>query len=122
MFCFITRLFSFFIGKDKFLVLSYRVPIAQENLSLVGVEGLNCKRPVQCLAFTKILTTHTPSPPGECGAGEDTLAGCRGGRGSIFWKTPDTALYSTYASTLCLHVFRLMKAAFFLLKKFTLAV
>jgi hypothetical protein len=68
-----------------------------------------------------------PSPPGECvppafGAGvlgEDTLAGWRGGWGvniledarhrigllegggrSIFWKTPDTALYSTYVSTL----------------------
>jgi hypothetical protein len=33
--------------------------------------------------------------------GEDTLAlgGERGGE-SIFWKTPDTALYSTYVSTL----------------------
>ncbi len=31
---------------------------------------------------------------------EDTLAGLRGGGGSIFWKTPDTALYSTYVSTL----------------------
>jgi hypothetical protein len=28
--------------------------------------------------------------------GEDTLAGWRGGGGSIFWKTQDTALYSTY--------------------------
>jgi hypothetical protein len=28
--------------------------------------------------------------------GEDTLAGWREDRGSIFWKTPDTALYSTY--------------------------
>ncbi len=43
-----------------------------------------------------------PSPPGECVCtpplvrGEDTLAGWRGGGGSIFWKTPDTALYSTY--------------------------
>ncbi len=25
----------------------------------------------------------------------------RGEGGSIFWKTPDTALYSTYVSTLC---------------------
>jgi hypothetical protein len=45
-----------------------------------------------------------PSPPGECvspafGAGEDTLAGWRGG-GSIFWKKTGTALYSTYVSTL----------------------
>jgi hypothetical protein len=35
--------------------------------------------------------------------GEDTLAGWRGGSGSIFWKTSDTALYSTYVSTLCLN-------------------
>ncbi len=46
-----------------------------------------------------------PSPPGECvppafGAGEDTLAGCRGAGGSIVRKTLDTALYSTYVSTL----------------------
>ncbi len=43
----------------------------------------------------------TPSPPGECafGAGEDTLAKLRGGGGSIVRKTPDTALYSIYAST-----------------------
>jgi hypothetical protein len=33
--------------------------------------------------------------------GEDILAGWRGDGGSIFWKTPDTALYSTYVSTLC---------------------
>jgi hypothetical protein len=35
--------------------------------------------------------------------GEDTLARGRGGWGSIFWKTPDTALYSTYVNTLCLY-------------------
>jgi hypothetical protein len=32
--------------------------------------------------------------------GVDTLAGWRGGGGSIFWKTPDIALYSTYVSSL----------------------
>jgi len=32
--------------------------------------------------------------------GEDTLAGWRGGWGAIVRKTPDTALYSIYASTL----------------------
>ncbi len=43
-----------------------------------------------------------PSPPDECvppafvaGVGH-TLAGGEGGGGSIFWKTQDTALYSTY--------------------------
>jgi hypothetical protein len=30
--------------------------------------------------------------------GEDTLAGWRGGGGSIIWKTPDKALYSTYVN------------------------
>jgi hypothetical protein len=40
----------------------------------------------------------TPSPP-AFGAGEDTLAGWRGGRGSKFWKTSDTALFSTYVSS-----------------------
>ncbi len=33
---------------------------------------------------------------------EDTLTGWRGSGGSIVWKTPDTALYSIYVSTLCL--------------------
>jgi hypothetical protein len=50
----------------------------------------------------------TPSPLGECEPppppllvwGEDTLAGWRGGGGSIVRKTPETALYSIY--TLCL--------------------
>jgi len=32
--------------------------------------------------------------------GEDTLAGWRGGGGSIVRKMPDTALYSLYVSTL----------------------
>ncbi len=45
-----------------------------------------------------------PSPPGECvppafvaGGRTHSLGGERGG-GSIFWKTPGTALYSTYVS------------------------
>jgi hypothetical protein len=48
------------------------------------------------------IDPSTPSPPGECvppafGAGEDTLAGWRGGGGgSIVRKTPDTALYPIY--------------------------
>jgi hypothetical protein len=50
----------------------------------------------------------TPSPPGErvppaLVRGEDTLARGRGVGGSIDWKTPDTALYSIYVSTLWSH-------------------
>ncbi len=41
----------------------------------------------------------TPPLP-AFGAGEDTLAGWRGGGGSIVPETPDTALYSIYVSTL----------------------
>jgi hypothetical protein len=47
-----------------------------------------------------------PSSPGESvppafgAGGTHSLVG-EGGGGSIFWKTPDTALYSTYVSTLC---------------------
>ncbi len=52
--------------------------------------------------FRNIDPRPTPSPPGECvppfgvGGGGDTLAGWRGGGGSIVRKTPGTALYSIY--------------------------
>ncbi len=71
------------------------------------VEGLYCKRPIQCLASSEILTPHPPHrpasvypPPLWCG-GRDTLARGRRGGGSIFRKTPYTAQYSIYVSTLC---------------------
>jgi hypothetical protein len=41
---------------------------------------------------------HRPARP--LVRGEDTLAGWRGGGGSIVRKMPDTALYSIYVSTL----------------------
>ncbi len=44
----------------------------------------------------------TPSPLVR---GKDTHSlGGEGGGGSIYWKTPDTALYSTYVSTLWAYV------------------
>jgi hypothetical protein len=43
------------------------------------------------------------TPPMPLVRGEDTLAAWRGGAGSIVWKTPDTALYSIYVSTLWLN-------------------
>ncbi len=73
------------------------------------VEGLYCKRPNQCLASSKILTPHpltarrvcTPPPP-AFGAGEDKLAGWRGGGGQYFGRRRHcSVLYNTYVSTLC---------------------
>jgi hypothetical protein len=48
--------------------------------------------------FQNIDPPHPPLRPASVPLlrGEDTLAGWRGGWGSIFWKTQDTALYSTY--------------------------
>jgi hypothetical protein len=44
--------------------------------SVDRVDGLYCKRPIQCLVSLEILTPPpTPSPPGEC-----TLRLCCGGR------------------------------------------
>jgi hypothetical protein len=78
------------------------------NGILIPVERLYCKRPIQCLAFSKILTPHRLTArrvctPLWCGGRTHSLGGEGGGGGSIFWKTPDTALYSTYVSTLCLY-------------------
>jgi hypothetical protein len=45
------------------------------------------------------LTARRVCTPPPLVLGEDTFAGWRGG-GSIFWKTLDTALYSSYVITL----------------------
>jgi hypothetical protein len=47
------------------------------------------------------LTARRVCTPLPLVRGEDKLAGWRGSGGSIVWKTPDTALYSIYVSTLC---------------------
>ncbi len=62
-----------------------------------------CKRPILCLASSKILTPP-PTPlsaqrlctPHLCCGGRTHSPGGEGGGGSIFWRTQDTALYSTY--------------------------
>ncbi len=84
----------------------------------VPVEGLYCKRPIKCHGVFRNIDPpappHRPAsvyPPKGGGEGgghirwvergwEDTLARGRGGGGSIVQKTPDTALYSTYVSTI----------------------
>ncbi len=68
------------------------------------VEGLNCKSPIQCLASSKILTPQPPhrsvsvSPSPAFGAGGGHTRWVERGWGVNI--TPDTALYSTYVSTL----------------------
>ncbi len=89
----------------------------QEKAVMVhGVEGLYCKRPIQSLASSEILTPppHRPASvyPPPLVWGEDTLAGWRGGGGSIVRKTPDTALYSVYVSTLWSMAFLIYKLVF----------
>jgi hypothetical protein len=63
------------------------------------VERLYCKRPILCLASSKILTPHPPHSPASVRVRKHSLGG-EGGGGSIVWKTPDTALCSTCISTL----------------------
>jgi hypothetical protein len=68
---------------------------------VLPVEGLNCKSPFQCLASSKILTPHPLTARRVC-TPPPLVPGGR--THSIFWKTPDTALYSTYKSTLWSHL------------------
>jgi hypothetical protein len=62
-----------------------------------GKERLYCKRPIPCLASSKILAPPPPTARRVCSV-------CwveRGwGGGQYFGRPPDTALYSTYVSTL----------------------
>jgi hypothetical protein len=48
----------------------------------------------------------TPSPPlsPRNKGGGYTLPGQRGGWGALFWKTQDTALYSTYIESSLAHI------------------
>ncbi len=68
------------------------------------VERLYCKRPIQCRASSKYWppTARRVSNPRLWCRGRTHSLGGEGDGGSIFWKTPDTALYSTYVSTLLL--------------------
>jgi hypothetical protein len=67
-------------GGVEGVLMMYSTPL------LETAEGLYCKRPIQCLASSEILTPHpltawrvcTPPPLVR---GEDTLAGWRGGGG-----------------------------------------
>ncbi len=64
-----------------------------------SVEGLYCKRPIQRLSSSEILTPHPLTVRRVCAGGGHTRWVERG-LGSIDRKMPDTALYSIYVSTL----------------------
>ncbi len=73
---------------------------------LYRVEGLYCKRPIQCLASFEILTPHPLNARRVCTPlplvrGGGHTGWWRVGGGSIVRKTPDTALHSIYVSTMC---------------------
>jgi hypothetical protein len=59
--------------------------------------------------MSDVFQNIDPPPPGECvspafGAGGGHTRRVERGGGSIFWKTPDTALYPTFVSTLWLEL------------------
>ncbi len=102
-----------FLLKVDFCNIDHRKLLVRRKLSLAHwfsleiqvVEGLYCKRPIQCLASSEILTPHPLTArqvciPSPLVLGEDTLARGTGGGGSIVRKTPDSALYSIQVSTL----------------------
>jgi hypothetical protein len=71
-----------------------------------SIERLYCKRPILCLASSKILTPTPLTARRVCSTprlwcwGRTHSLGGEGGGGPIFWKTADTALYSTCVCTL----------------------
>jgi hypothetical protein len=78
------------------------------SCSAAPVEGLYCKRPIQCPASSKILTPPppTPSPPGECvppafGAGGGHTRWVERGWGvNILEDARHCSVLYTYVSTL----------------------
>ncbi len=74
------------------------------KLCVKTVEGLYCKRPIQCLASSEIwpphLTARRVCPSPVFGSGGGHTRWVERGWESKVRKTPDTALYSIYVSTL----------------------
>jgi hypothetical protein len=73
----------------------------QQFRMVQAVEGLYCKRPIQCLASSELLThpltaqrVFTPPPPGNGAGGGHTRWVGGGGGGSIVRKPPDTSTVS----------------------------
>jgi hypothetical protein len=66
------------------------------------VEGFYCKRPIQCMASSVILTPNPLTAQRVCAGGGHMLGGWRGGGGSIIRKTHTLlcTLYIIYVSTL----------------------
>jgi hypothetical protein len=69
------------------------------DLMLPWVAGCHFVR--RCLSVSNRLPGVWCTPPTLVWGKKHSLGG-EGGGGSIVWKTPDTALYSIYLSTLCI--------------------
>ncbi len=81
----------------NYLIILYVDPLILKVLSTEYI--FYCKRAIIFLSTSKILTPHPPLRPASLSSprnkgGGYTLAGGRGGWGSIFWKTREIGLLS----------------------------
>jgi hypothetical protein len=90
---------------------THRVHILVEMKQGESVEGLYCKKPIQYLASSEILTPPHPLSTQRVCPPPHTRQGVRGW-GSIVQKTPDTALYSIFVSILWVSVSALSTGAY----------
>ncbi len=89
---------SVLVASGAFRFTARRISLLTVGWRVQTEEGLYCKRPIQCLASSEILTPHPLTARRVC-----TPAFVAGGghtRWRLVEKTPDTALYSIYLSTL----------------------
>jgi hypothetical protein len=94
-------------GEGFFVKLIFFMPLPSVNLGMLRNEHFlprnngSCSESIPWIFFGSKFHCQPLYPPTfGAGGGEDTLAGGRGGGGSIVRKTPDTALYSIYVNTL----------------------
>jgi hypothetical protein len=80
-------------GMNYILPLGDGISESLDQNRTIPVEELYCKRPIQCLASSEILTLHPLTARRECTArhwcgGRTHSLGGEGVGGSIVWKTP----------------------------------
>ncbi len=77
----------------------YQVRALREIITVGGHSNSGGFQNIDPLPPHRPASVYLPPPCLWCGGRTHSLGG-EGGGGSIFWKTPDTALYSTDVSTL----------------------